>query len=43
MPGVRSIAMKSIELLYSFCKEIGAISPGPHFHNIFIIHPKKFF
>ena len=33
MPGVRSIAMKSIRttVLYSLCKEIGALPPGAVF------------
>ena len=33
--------MKSIELLYSLCKEIGVGPPGLPFYKIFIVHPRK--
>ena len=41
MPEVRSIAMKSLELLYSLCKEIGAGPLWPPFCKIFFIHSRK--
>ena len=41
MPGVRSIAMKSIRTTISIRKEIGAEPPGAPFPKIFIIHPRK--